>query len=46
VLRDSLAKTVGLDGSGWVVVITCGVITNAVLARGLTRYGTDRLGPG
>ena len=45
VLLVALAGTVGLGGAGWVVGITCGVIANAVLARGLARYGSDRLGP-
>ena len=45
VLLAALAGTVGLSGSGWVVGIACGVITNAALARGLARYGADRLGP-
>ena len=31
------------SGAGWVVGISCGVITNAALARGLSRYGSDRL---
>jgi phosphatidylglycerophosphate synthase len=45
VLLAALAGTVGLSGSGWVVGIACGVITNALLARGLARFGADRLGP-
>jgi phosphatidylglycerophosphate synthase len=37
---------VALAGSaGWVVGITCGVILDAGLARGLSRYRADRLGP-
>src|SRR3954451_18495468 len=36
---------VGLSAAGWVVGITCGVITNAALARGLSNYRVDRLGP-
>jgi peptidoglycan/LPS O-acetylase OafA/YrhL/phosphatidylglycerophosphate synthase len=40
-----LAGTVGLSGAGWVVGIGCGVLTNALLARGLARYRADRLGP-
>jgi phosphatidylglycerophosphate synthase len=40
-----LAGTVGLSGAGWVVGVTCGVIASAALARGLSRYGSDRLGP-
>jgi phosphatidylglycerophosphate synthase len=45
VLLAALAETVGLSASGWVVGIACGVITNALLARGLARFGADRLGP-
>ncbi len=36
---------VGLSAAGWVVGVTCGVITNAALARGLSNYRSDRLGP-
>jgi phosphatidylglycerophosphate synthase len=36
---------VGLRGAGWVVGVTCGVITNVALTRGLSRYRCDRLGP-
>ena len=36
---------VGLGAAGWVVGVSCGVITNVVLARGLSRYQCDRLGP-
>ena len=35
----------GLSAAGWVVGVTCGVITNAALARGLSRYRRDRLSP-
>ena len=44
-LLAALAGTVGLSGAGWVVGVTCGVIANAALARGLSRYGSERLGP-
>ena len=44
-LLAALAGTVGLGGAGWVVGVTCGVIANAALARGLSRYRSDRLGP-
>ena len=44
-LLAALAGTVGLSGAGWVVGVTCGVIANAALARGLSRYRSDRLGP-
>jgi phosphatidylglycerophosphate synthase len=36
---------VGLNPAGWVVGVACGVITNAALARGLSHYRADRLGP-
>ena len=36
---------VDLAAAGWVVGVTCGVITNAALARGLYNCGSDRLGP-
>jgi phosphatidylglycerophosphate synthase len=47
-LFAALAGTLGPDGVGlrpvgWVVGITCGVITNAALAGGLSRYRADRL---
>jgi phosphatidylglycerophosphate synthase len=45
VLLAALAGTVGLSVSGWVVGITCGVIANGAVARGLARSGADRLGP-
>jgi phosphatidylglycerophosphate synthase len=36
-LLAALAGTVGLGGAGWVVGVTCGVITNAALARGISQ---------
>jgi phosphatidylglycerophosphate synthase len=50
VLFAALAGTVRLTGVGlspasWVVAVTCGVITNAALAHGLSRYRADRLSP-
>jgi phosphatidylglycerophosphate synthase len=36
---------VALDAAGWVVGVTCAVVTNAALARGLSHYGSDRLAP-
>ena len=36
---------VDLAAAGWVVGVTCGVITNAALARGLYNCGSERLGP-
>ncbi len=44
-LLGALAGTVGLGGAGWVVGVTCGVIMNAALARGLARQRSDRLAP-
>jgi phosphatidylglycerophosphate synthase len=35
----------GISPAGWLVVITCGVITNVGLARGLSYFGSDRLTP-
>src|SRR5919201_6694525 len=37
------AKGVGLGAAGWVVGLTCGVVTNGALARGLSTYRSDRL---
>jgi hypothetical protein len=50
VLLAALAWAVGLSGvglsrAGWVVGAACGVITNAALARGLSRYRADRFSP-
>src|SRR3984885_6970036 len=36
---------VGLSSTAWAVGGTCGLITNAALARGLSYYRADRLGP-
>jgi phosphatidylglycerophosphate synthase len=44
-LIAALAQAVGLSPAGWVVGVTCGVLTNAALARGISHYGADRLGP-
>src|SRR6202030_1731667 len=49
-LIAALAAMVGLSGVGlspaaWVVGLTCVVITDASLARGLSRYRVDRLAP-
>jgi phosphatidylglycerophosphate synthase len=38
VILLALAESVGLTGSGWVVGMTCGLITNAGLTRGLARH--------
>jgi phosphatidylglycerophosphate synthase len=49
-LLAGLAVMVGLSGAGlspvgWAAGLTCGLITNAVLARGLSHYRADRLSP-
>jgi phosphatidylglycerophosphate synthase len=44
-LLIALALTVGLGRTGWVVGLTCGVIMNGALTRGLSRYRSDRLAP-
>lgn len=40
-----LAATVGLSGLGWIVGMSCGLIANVVLGRGLASHGADALGP-
>jgi phosphatidylglycerophosphate synthase len=47
-LIAALALTIGLSGAGldpaaWAVGVTCGVIINATLARGLSHFRADRL---
>jgi phosphatidylglycerophosphate synthase len=44
-LGAALAATVGLSKAGWFVGVTCGLIMNVALARGLLRYRPHRLGP-
>jgi phosphatidylglycerophosphate synthase len=44
-LLATFATTVGLGGVGWVIGVTCGVITNAALANGISRHRCDRLSP-
>jgi phosphatidylglycerophosphate synthase len=44
-MLSALTATVGLNGSGWVVGIACGVAVSAALVRGLDRSGSDVLGP-
>ncbi len=41
----ALAVTVGLGGAGWMVIVACGLLMNAALARGVLRYHPQRLGP-
>lgn len=45
VLLAVLAATVGLSSFGWAAGISCGVVTQAALSRGLRRCGADGLGP-
>ncbi len=40
----ALAGTVGLGSAGWATVITCGLVMNAALARGVIRYRPYHLG--
>ncbi len=44
-LLAALAGSVGLSGAGWSVGVACAVIVNTALARGLSRHGSERLGP-
>ena len=44
-LLAALAATVGLGSAGLLVGATCAVVTNLLLALGLARYGSDRMGP-
>ena len=44
-LLAALATTVDLSGFGWFVGLTCGVVMNAAVARGLSRTGADAMGP-
>jgi phosphatidylglycerophosphate synthase len=42
-LLSALAGTVGLSATGWAIGLMCGVIMNAALAQGLSRYRSDGL---
>jgi phosphatidylglycerophosphate synthase len=44
-LLAALELTWGLSDAGWVVGLTCGVVLNAVVARGLARGAAGALGP-
>jgi phosphatidylglycerophosphate synthase len=49
-LLSALAGAVGLSGghlshAGWLVGLSCGVVMNAALARGLSHYRSDGLSP-
>jgi len=45
VLLAALTATVGLSGLGWVVGLTCAVVVNCAVARGLAGSGSHALGP-
>jgi phosphatidylglycerophosphate synthase len=42
-LLAALAGTVGLRAGDWVVGLSCALIVDTALARGLSRYGSDRM---
>jgi phosphatidylglycerophosphate synthase len=44
-LLATLAGTVGLGVSGWLVGLACGLVTNTTVAHGLTRSGMGAAGP-
>ena len=44
-LLAAIGTTVGLGPLGWVVGLTCGVVVNAAVARGLALSGSHALGP-
>ncbi|HEX6458395.1 MAG TPA: hypothetical protein VF032_05705 [Thermoleophilaceae bacterium] len=44
-LIAALAATIGLDGAGRAVGITCAVALSAGLARGMAYFGSERLAP-
>lgn len=44
-LIAALAEVIALGAAGWVAGVACAAITNAALARGLSKYRSDRLGP-
>lgn len=44
-LLAALGWTVGLNRWGWTVGLTCGVVVNAAVARGLARSPAEALGP-
>src|SRR3954468_25113189 len=44
-LLAALSRTVGLGGAGWLVGLTVGLVTAAMLTRGLYRHRAERLGP-
>ncbi len=44
-LLGALSASVGLGSAGWVVGLTCALVTNALLARGMAAFDVDRLGP-
>jgi hypothetical protein len=44
-LLGAIAGAVGLSHEGWAVGVACGVIANAALALGISRFRHSRLGP-
>jgi phosphatidylglycerophosphate synthase len=44
-LLATLAETVRLGAAGWAVGVTYGLVTNVALARGVSRFRAERLGP-
>jgi phosphatidylglycerophosphate synthase len=44
-LLTLLSQMAGLGGPGWVVGLTCGIVTNATLALAVAHYGGDGLRP-
>lgn len=44
-LLAAVAGAVGMSGFGWLVGVTCGVVTNTVLGISLARCGRDALAP-
>ncbi len=44
-LLGAIAGAVGLSHEGWAVGVACGVIANAALALGISRFRHRRLGP-
>lgn len=45
VVLTALAASSGLSGLGWLVGLSCGLVMNMTLTRGLVRRGSQALGP-
>jgi phosphatidylglycerophosphate synthase len=45
VVLAALTEIIGLSAVGWIVGVSCGVVTNLALQRGLARVGAAELGP-